>query len=110
MQIGLIAQDSRSLDGIVLMIGGEFLQCVESLLVNQEALLNPAFDPGCGAHPGEALLALQNLHALSILHFADAVIDSGNLIPQRRLRGRNVSDLQDAVTTVPTGRKQQGPG
>ncbi len=85
VQISLVTQNSGSLHGSVLVVRGKFLQAVERLLIDQETLLDPALDSAGGAHPREALLALQHLDALSVFHAAHTVVDGRNLVAQRRL-------------------------
>ena len=107
VQIGLVPQNSWSLHGNLLIIGREFLQGIEGFLVDQEPLLDPAFDSGGGAHAGEALLAIQDLHALPIFHVADSVKHGRNLVAQCRLRRRHVGHFEHPMTSAPAPRKQQ---
>jgi hypothetical protein len=103
VQVGLIAQDARSLNWIVLVVLTQLLQAVESFLVDQEPLLDPAFDATGGANTGKTPVAIEDLDALAILDVADAVIDGGNLVAQGSLGRRNIGYLEHAVTSAAAG-------
>ena len=107
VQIRFVAQDSRSLHWIIPGVLRELLQTVESFLINQESLLDPALETAGRAHTDKAFLTIQNLDPLSVLHIADAVVNSRDLIAQRRLRSRNISRFQPAVTSPAAGRNHR---
>ena len=87
---------------------GAGLAAVVGLLVDQIALLDPAFHAVGGAHPGETLLALQHLHPVAILYRAHAVVDGGYLIAQRGLHGRDIIHFEHAPPfAIATGACQQ---
>ncbi len=114
MQVALVAQNAWGLHRIVRILLRKLLQKIIGALIDQVALLDPAFETARGAHAGEALLVLQYLHTLAILHVAHAVEDSGYLIAQRRLRRGNVIDFEHAMmAAIATGdskRKQRDGG
>ena len=87
MQVGIVAEHTGGLYGIAQIIFGQLLQAIVGRLIDQVALLDPAFDAVRDPHAGEALLPLQHFHALSVLHHAHAVVHGGELIAQRRLHG-----------------------
>src|ERR1700722_12475798 len=90
VEIGCIPQDAGSLRGRVLIVRRQLLEAVEGLLIDQEALLDPAFNSAGGAYSHKTLFAFQHLDALSVLHVAHAVVDRCYLIAQRGLRGVHV--------------------
>ena len=110
VQVGFIPQDSGSLHSIVLVVLREFLQSVEGLLIDEEPLLDPAFDSGGGADASEALLAVQHFDALSIFHVADAIEDGRHLIAQRGLRRGDIGHVQYPMASAPTCRKHEKGG
>jgi len=107
VHIGLVAKSSWGLDGIVQVILREFLERVESFLIDQKTLLDPAFEAAGGAYARETFLTLQHLDALSVFYVADAVKDGGNLVAQRSLGRRHVGDLEDVVTPAAARGQQE---
>jgi hypothetical protein len=108
VQIRIVAQHSWRLHRIVLIVSGKFLQSVESFLVDQEALLDPTFNSGGRAHPGESLFAIQNFQALTVFYVAHTIEDGGNLVAQSRLWRRNVGDFQYSAASMAPGKQQNG--
>ena len=94
MQIRFIPQHTGRLHWIVKVLLREFLQSVVGLLIYQVALLDPTFGAARRAHPGKALLVLQNLHPLAVLHGSHVVIDGSHPVAQRGLSNRYVVDFQ----------------
>src|ERR1700736_466257 len=97
VQIGVIAQHTGGLHRIVLIILRELLHAVVGLLIYEIALFNPTFDPARRAHPRETLFMIKNFQALSVLDSAILVIDCRNLVAQRGLWCRHISDFQHAM-------------
>ncbi len=110
VQVGIVAQNAGRLHGIAQILFCQLLQAVVGCLIHQVALLDPALDAAGGADAGKALLTLQHLHALSVLHRAHAVVDGGHLIAQRGLHRRDVVHFQHAVPPAIAGRKSQENG
>jgi hypothetical protein len=80
MQICIVAQNSRRLYRIILIVFCKFLDAVVGLLIHQIPLLDPAFESTGGAHARETLFAVHHFDALSIFHVADAVINGRHLV------------------------------
>src|SRR5579864_7809333 len=97
VQVRLVAQHAGRLHGIALMILREFLQAVEGFLIDKIALLDPALNAAARAHARETLLAVDDLHPLAILHVADFVVSSGDLVAKRSLRCRDISYFEHVM-------------
>ena len=110
VEIGVIAQNSGSLDGIALVVLRELLQAIVGRLIHQIALLDPTLEAAGGAHAGEALLVLQYFHAFAIFYDPHAVVDGGDLIAQRGLDGRDIVYFEHAVAPAIAGRQRQYDG
>src|ERR1700756_5037118 len=93
MQVGVVAQHAWSLHGVILILLREFLQRIGGFLIDQIALLNPAFESAGGSHTRKAFLAIEHFDAHSIFYVADAVINGSSLVSQPGLRRRHVSHL-----------------
>src|SRR5215472_11831433 len=103
VQVRFVTEHTWSLQGIVLIVLREFLEGVERLLVNQVALLDPAFEAAGGADTGKAFFAIEDLDSVAILYGAEAVVHGRDLVPQRSLGGRDVRDFEHAVSAAATG-------
>lgn len=86
VQVRVIAQNTRRLHGILLMVARQLLQRIVGLLIDEISLLDPAFQPAGRAHPRETFFTIDDFQALAIFYIADAVVNGRNLIAQRRLR------------------------
>lgn len=82
VKIRVIAQDAGRLHRVGEVLLRELLQSVVGGLVDEVALLDPAFEASGGAHAGEAFFVLKNLHSLSVFHGTDAVEDCRYLIAE----------------------------
>src|SRR5215470_2566926 len=98
VQVRVIPQNSRRLQGRVLIVLREFLQAVEGLLIDQVTLLDPALNAGCSTHSGESFFVVEDFDALSVLDGSDTVVDGRDLIAQSRLWRGDIVDFQDAMT------------
>jgi hypothetical protein len=107
VQVGVVAQHAGRLHGIVKVIFRQRLQSIVGFLIDEVALLDPAFNAARGAHPGEAFFVLQHFHALSVLDGADAVVNGCDLIAQRSLYGRDIIHFQYAVPAAIAGRESE---
>ena len=111
VQIRVIAQDARGLHRIRLIVLRELLDRVVSFLVDQVALLDPAFQATGGAHAGKMLFVIDHFHALAVFHRAHAVISRSHLIAQRSLWRGNISHFEHAASaTVACGKRDEGSG
>ena len=71
--------------GVLALSLRQLLKAIVNILRHQAALLDPAFLAAVGAHPQEAPLLLQHLHAIAVMHRAHLVVHGGHAIAQAGL-------------------------
>ncbi len=82
MHVQLDAGDAMAFDGSGAVVFAQLLELIVDFAGYQGAQLDPAFYFFCGAHAHEALLALEDLDAISVLHRADAVVNRGDMVAE----------------------------
>src|SRR2546422_5678647 len=105
MDVGIGTCNAGGLHRRILLLLRQFLTTVINVLIDQIALLHPAFCPARGAHSRKAPVAIQYLHPFSISYHTRFVIDRRNLIAQDCLRGGHVSDLLHPTASPTTGQQ-----
>jgi hypothetical protein len=103
VQISVVTRNADRLHGVFLMLARKFLELIVDGLRNQVALLDPSFKIARRTHLGESAIAVKYLNPLSILNNADLVVDRGDLIAQRRLRGRHVCRFERSASATIAG-------
>src|SRR5580765_725707 len=103
VKVGVIAGGRVADDRRVFRLLREFLEGVESLLIDQITLFDPAFDSGCCADLGEALFAVKYFYALAVLGGSDTIEYLRKLVAQRDLRGRDVVDFEHTFSAAAAG-------
>ena len=93
VQVGIIARGGGPLDGSIFIGLFELLKSIVDRLGNQITLLNPTLGAGCGPHPGETAVAIENLYPIAIPHDSLLVVDGGYPVAQIYLRRGNVRRL-----------------
>src|ERR1019366_1337081 len=107
MKIGIVTGDADSVAGVALDLLRELLKAVENLLGYQVALFNPAFGAGRGANPGEAAVALQNVNPVAIFYRSGLVVNSGDAVAEKGLRGRDIVGFEDSASAPSAPGQQQ---
>src|SRR5215472_14237963 len=101
VQVSVVPQHSGRLHWSTLVVAGELLDGVEGFLVHQKSLLDPTLQTARRADARETLLAIDDFDALPVFYHADTVVNSRDLIAQRSLWRRDVSDFEYAVASPP---------
>src|SRR6266700_6377519 len=107
VQIGVVAGGCCRLYGRVLFLLRQFLETVKDLLSDQVPLLYPAFDTGRGPDARKTLLAVEHIHAVTILRNANLVVDLRQLIAQRDLRSGDIVGLEHTLVAASAARQER---
>src|SRR5689334_5558176 len=104
MDVRLIVRHSGRLYWAVADVRSQLLKSIIGFLRNQIALLEPAFNSRRSAYVGEAAIAAEDLHHLSVLYHPGLAENRSDLVAQERLRCRHVRNLLGSARSVTAGK------
>jgi hypothetical protein len=109
VKIRIVASCGRTLNRLLLRFLAQLFKTLIDLLRNYVALLDPSFCACGGTHLHKSPLVLEHFQSLAILHQTSLGENRGDVIPQNRLRCRDVDSLLDAsALALATSQKQDG--
>lgn len=109
VKIGIVAGRAGALNRLLLRFLAELFKTLVDLLRDYVALLDPPFHTGGGPHSQESPLALEHIQSFAVFHQTALGEYGGDVIPQDRLRRRDVDNLLDASSfALATSQKQDG--
>src|SRR6266480_4589912 len=107
VHVSVVAGNTGGLQRVVGVFFTELLKTVVDLLGDDVALLEPALGTIRGAHFDETLLAVHHTYPIAVLDGAGFAVDRRHPVAQRRLRRRNIHDLEHASPASPASGQEQ---